>query len=129
MSRVYPTLLACAAAVVATGIAYGATPEGRIPVPDIRALLVAAIDAPDGSAQGVLSGPLADALTERFQGTSPIHVDITTQRRYAQEGCRRLNVRFWQEGVRLPGAQAPGRQTVDFSLDYCQDGRPPRSKS
>jgi hypothetical protein len=106
-----------------------AAAEDRLKVTDARPLLVAAIDAPDGRAQGVLTGPLADAISDRFRASSPIHVDVSTERRYAQEGCRRLKVSFWQEGVLLPRASAPRRQTVDFSLNYCRDGLPPRSLS
>jgi len=120
--------LACAAALAAAS-ASASQSEARIAVPDIRPLLVAAIDAPDGKAQGVLTGALANALTDRFKGTSAIHIDIATQRRYAQEGCRRLKVSFSQDGVQLPSSGVPSRRTVDFTFDYCRDGRPPRSLS
>lgn len=106
-----------------------ATAQQRLPVPDARPLLVAALAAPDGQAHGVLAGPLAEAITGRFKATSPILVDVSTLRRYAQPGCSRLNVRFWQDGVHQPGAAAPRRQTVDFGIDYCRDGLPPRSRS
>ena len=106
-----------------------ANAQERISVPDARPLLLAAIDAPDGRAHGVLSGPLADAITARFKATSPVYIDVSTERRYAQAGCRRLKVSFWQDGVQLPGAPAPPRQTIDFGLNYCRDGLPPRSLS
>ena len=35
-------------------------------------------------AQGVLVGDIADAITRRLQGTTPIYIDVTTERRYAQ---------------------------------------------
>jgi hypothetical protein len=106
-----------------------ANAQERIAVPDARPLLLAAIDAPDGRAHGVLSGAIADAITARFKATSPIYIDVSTERRYAQPGCRRLKVSFWQDGVQLPGAPAPRRQTIDFGLNYCRDGMPPRSLS
>ena len=96
---------------------------------DARPLLIAAIDAPTGEAHGMLVGEIADAVTQRFKGTSPIYIDVTTERRYAQPGCRRLNVRFWQDGVQLPGVPAPRRQTIDFGINYCRDGQPPKSLS
>jgi hypothetical protein len=34
---------------------------------------------------------------------------------------------FWQDGVLLPGASSPRRQTIDFGINYCLDGQPPRS--
>ena len=106
-----------------------ASAQDRTPVQDARPLLIAAIDAPGGEAHGQLVGAIADAVTQRFKGTSPIYIDVTTVRRYAQPGCRRLNVRFWQDGVQLPDAPAPRRQTIDFGINYCRDGQPPKSLS
>ena len=110
-------------------IALDTAAQDRTPVQDARPLLVAAIDAPNGDAHGMLVGEIADAVTQRFKGTSPIYIDVTTERRYAQPGCRRLNVRFWQDGVQLPGVPAPRRQTIDFGINYCRDGQPPKSLS
>ncbi len=106
-----------------------ATAQERIAVPDARPLLLAAIDAPDGRAHGLLSGPMADAITARFKATSPVYIDVSTERRYAQAGCRRLKVTFWQDGVQLPGEPGPRRRTIDFGINYCRDGLPPRSLS
>lgn len=108
-------------------VAGPALAQQRVAVPDARQLLIAAIDAPDGRAHGLLSGQIADAITERFKATTPIHIDVSTERRYAQAGCRRLKVSFWQDGVQLPGVPAPRRQTIDFGIDYCRDGMPPKS--
>jgi hypothetical protein len=104
-----------------------ATAQERIAVPDARPLLLAAIDAPDGRAHGLLSGPMADAITARFKATSPVYIDVSTERRYAQRGCRRMKVSFWQDGVQLPGEPSPRRRTIDFGINYCRDGLPPRS--
>ena len=120
-------VLQCLVAI--TGAMFNASAQERIPVPDARLLLVAAIDAPSGEAHGMLVGEIADAVTQRFKGTSPIYIDVTTERRYAQAGCRRLKVRFWQDGVQLPGVPAPRRQTIDFGINYCRDGQPPKSLS
>ena len=105
------------------------TAQERLPVPDARPLLLAAIDAPDGRAHGVLSGPIANAITARFKATSPVYIDVSTERSYAQPGCRRLKVSFWQDGVQLPGEPGPRRRTIDFGINYCRDGLPPRSLS
>mgnify|MGYP000259328374 CR=1 FL=1 len=99
----------------------------RTPVADARPLMIAAIDSPAGVAHGVLAGDLADAITRRFQATSPIYIDVSTQRRYAQPGCSRLKVVFWQAGVLLPGAPAPRKQTIEMGINYCRDGLPPKS--
>ena len=103
--------------------------QDRTPVQDARSLLIAALDAPGGQASGVLVGEIAEAITRRFQGSSPIYIDVTTEKRYAQAGCARLKVRFWQDGVQLPGVPAPRRQTIDFGINYCRDGQPPKSLS
>ena len=115
------------AAAAMIGLAGAASAQQRVAVPDARQLLIAAIDAADGQAHGVLTGELADAITARFKSTTPIHIDVSTVKRYAQPGCRRLNVRFWQDGVQLPGAPAPRHQTIDFGINYCRDGQPPKS--
>jgi len=99
----------------------------RAPVPDPRPVMLAALQSVDGEAHGILIGEIADALTQRFAATSPIYIDVTTGKRYAQAGCARLKVSFWQDGVLLPGASSPRRQTIDFGINYCLDGRPPQS--
>ena len=90
-------------------------------------LMLGALQATDGQAHGVLTGEMADAITRRFGATSPILIDVTTEKHYAQPGCSRLKVTFWQDGVLLPGATTPRRQTMDFGINYCLDGRPPQS--
>lgn len=99
----------------------------RTPVPDARPLMLAAIQATDGEARGILTGDVADAITQRFGATSSIFIDVTTERRYQQPGCSRLKVLFWQEGVLLPGAKAARKQTMEFGINYCLDGLPPKS--
>lgn len=110
------------------GAASAQTPE-RMPVTDARPLLVAALDSSGGEAHGVLVGSLADAITLRFKATSPIYIDVSTAKRYRQDGCARFKVTFWQEGVSLPSAPAPRKQTIELGINYCRDGLPPRSLS
>jgi hypothetical protein len=118
------SLALCAATLCAgSSVASEATP--RVAVNDPKVLMLAAIDAPDGRAAGMLTGELADAITQRFSATSALFMDVTTLARYAQDGCRRLNVRFWQEGVRLAAGQAPNKQTIDIGINYCRNGQPP----
>jgi len=95
----------------------------------LRTLLVAAIDSPTGEAHGQISSDIAKMMSDRFRTTEPILIDITTERRYAQPGCRRLKIRFAQDGVVMPGASAPQNKTVDIGLNYCRDGLPPKSLS
>ncbi|MCM2337145.1 hypothetical protein [Hydrogenophaga pseudoflava] len=99
----------------------------RTPVPDARPVMLAALQSADGTAHGVLAGEIADAITKRFEATSPIYIDVSTERRYREPGCSRLKVLFWQEGVRLPEAKAPRKQTIEFGINYCATGLPPKS--
>ena len=101
----------------------------RTPVPDARPVLLAALQASDGRAHGVLTGALANAITQHFQASSPIYIDVSTEKRYRQAGCSRLKVVFWQDGVHLPAAATPRRQTIEFGINYCLDGLPPQSLS
>jgi hypothetical protein len=107
--------------------AQGSSP--RMPVDDVRVLLISAIDSPTGQAQGVLTGQMAGLITDRFRASGPILIDVTTERRYRQPGCSRLKLSFSQDGVNLPGASGPERMTVDIGLNYCRDGTPPKSLS
>ncbi|MBE0547794.1 MAG: hypothetical protein IH627_09100 [Rubrivivax sp.] len=115
--------------VITAALMSNAAAQERKPVQDARPLLIAAIEAPDGQSRGLLVGEIADAITRQFKGTSPIYIDVATERRYAQAGCSRLKVRFWQDGVQLPGVASPRRQTIDFGINYCLDGLPPKSLS
>lgn len=117
-------VLAMVALLCVLGMAHA---QHRVPVRDAKQLLISAIDSPVGQAQGVLVGEVAEAITQRFIGTTPIYIDVSTERRYAQAGCSRLRVSIWQEGVQLPGSPSPRRQVIDFGIDYCRDGRPPKS--
>lgn len=118
--------LPVAAGLIILAAATQAAAPDRIPVEDARPLLIAAIDAPSGEAHGVLVGQTAEAITKHFQSTAPITIDVTTEKRFRQAGCSRLKVLFAQEGVLLPGKSAPERRTIEFGINYCRDGLPPR---
>ncbi|MDR2260770.1 MAG: hypothetical protein LBE06_07560 [Azoarcus sp.] len=123
MNRVFR---AAALAVCALATPLRAEPA-RQEVEGAKPLMLAALRAEEGKAHGILVGEIAEAITQKFAATSPIYIDVSTLKRYRQPGCSRLNVTFWQEGVRLPRAHAPRRQTVEFGINYCLDGLPPKS--
>ena len=129
LSALLAVLLATLLATCMPLLSSAQAPEGRQPVEDLRVLMVAAIDSPSGEARGVFVGEMARMITDRFRATSPILVDVTTERRYKQPGCSRLKMTLAQEGVNLPGANAPRKQTFDIGLNYCRDGMPPKSLS
>jgi hypothetical protein len=119
-----------AAMLLATALWAGAAraeDTDRSPVQDARPVMLAALQSPDGTARGVLTGAIAEAITRRFEASSPIYIDVSTLKRYRQPGCARLNVAFRQEGVKLPGAASPRKQTIEFGINYCLDGQPPKS--
>lgn len=118
--------LACVLCLSAPA-AWAQSASTRVPVEDVRVLMVAAIDSPSGQAQGFLSGKQADAIARQFKASTPILIDVSTERRYQQPGCSRLKVTFSQEGLHLPGFTTPQRRTVDVGLNYCRDGKPPKS--
>jgi len=120
-------LIPAVALLAAVALPVFADDARRPPVSDARPVMLAALQASDGQAHGVLTGEMADAITKRFAAASPIYIDVTTEKRYSQPGCSRLKVTFWQDGVLLPGALSPRRQTMDFGINYCRDGRPPPS--
>lgn len=101
----------------------------RTAVSDARPVMLAAIQASNGESYGVLTGDVANAISQRFSATTPIFIDVTTERRYQQQGCSRLKVMFWQDGVLLPGAKTPRKQTMEFGINYCLDGLPPKTLS
>lgn len=99
----------------------------RTPVEQFAPLLRTALDSPDGTARGMLTGGPAAAISRQYQTSAPIHIDVSTIVRYRQQGCARLRVDVTQNGVRLNAAAAPGLQQLRFELNYCSDGLPPRS--
>ena len=123
---IHPIVLILA---LASAAGHAQTPMHRLSTDDVHLLLVAAINAMDGRSYGQLTGESARLVTEQFRASGPILVDVTTERRYRQEGCSRLKLVFTQEGVLLPGASRPQRRSVDIGLNYCLDGMPPKSLS
>jgi len=118
-------LAAAAATACVVSSSPGATSDVWV-VEDLRPLLVQAIDAPGGTSTGILAGPLAQVLRSRAISADPVRVDVTTLKAYREPGCKRLNVRFRQSNVRL-GSEPPADRELAFDLNYCRDGRPPRS--
>lgn len=99
----------------------------RTPVDQFAPLLRAALDAPGGTARGMLTGPLAVAISRQYRTEAPINIDVSTIVRYQQRGCARLRVDVAQDDVRVNAMAAPGTQQMRFELNYCSDGLPPRS--
>ncbi len=121
-------LLLCSLVLLAPHAARAqASDAGRLPVGDVRTLMVSAIDARDGTARGILTGIDAQNITKMFQASGPILVDVTTVKRYSEAGCSRLRVLFSQDGVHVSEKGPPSRKQVAFGINFCRDGKPPKS--
>ena len=89
-----------------------------------KALLMQALNAPDGKAKGVIEGQEADKIHAVTGASYPVKAEVSTIRKFKQEGCSRLKLRLIQ-----PNAPTKDGKRVDFALDYelniCRDGSPP----
>ncbi len=63
-------------------------------VMNVKPLMLAAIDSPDGTAKGILVGPIAEKMHQVTRSREPVQVEVTTLKSFQKEGCKRLNVRL-----------------------------------
>jgi hypothetical protein len=89
------------------------------PSATVKQLLLMAIDAPDGKANGVMTDAIADRFRLATGSTLPVLVEVSTLKHFRQEGCRRLNLRIRQEGA------GKGQFGIDYGINLCRDGSPP----
>ena len=93
---------------------------------DLRAFLVAALQAPDGRSNGVLTGRVPALMASMFSTSAPLRVAVSTLRKYREPGCARLDVKFSQAAVIASKDAAPVEKRFAVQLNYCLDGRPPK---
>jgi len=90
----------------------------------VKALLMQALSAVDGKASSIVQGKEADAIHTATGSTDPIRAEVSTLKRFKQEGCSRLAVKLIQ-----PNTPTKQGGKVDFALNYelniCRDGKPP----
>ncbi|GLW61709.1 hypothetical protein Hthe01_20580 [Hydrogenophilus thermoluteolus] len=91
---------------------------------NIKPLLLQAIDAPDGRAEGEIVGPIADKFRETTKSNAPIMVEVMTIKSFNQEGCKRLNVRVSQANVPTKEGEKI-TFAADYGINLCRDGSPP----
>ena len=89
-----------------------------------KPLLLQAIDAPDGRAQGEIVGTIADKFRETTKSSAPVMAEVTTIKSFKQEGCKRLNVRLTQANVPTKDGKL-AEFAVNYELNLCRDGSPP----
>ena len=91
---------------------------------DLKQVLIAAIDAPDGRSDGELGGRMAEFFKGQTRSSAPVRVQVRTLRKFAEPGCARLKATLIQDdvptkdGQRIPFA-------VRYELNLCRDGQPP----
>jgi len=95
-----------------------------LPAADLKAHLLAALDAPAGRSDGELSGPMAELFQAQTRSSGSVRIQVRTLRKFALPGCARLEATLLQdevptrEGKRVPFA-------VRYELNLCRDGQPP----
>lgn len=115
-------LIILAAAIL---IAQPVSAQHRQPVESIKPLLLAAIT--QGKAHGLLQGPTAKLMRERFGATSPIEVDVVRLRPHVMPGCHRLSVKTTQAGVRE--GKGPAKEMVlAYEVNFCKNGQFPEEQ-
>jgi len=90
----------------------------------VKALLMQALDAPDGEAKGIVTGKEADAIHAATGASDPVRAEVSTIKKFNQDGCSRLAVRLVQ-----PNTPTKEGGKTDFALNYelnlCRNGLPP----
>jgi len=91
---------------------------------DLKQVLIAAIDAPDGRSDGDLGGRMAEFFKGQTRSSSPVRVQVRTLRKFAEVGCARLEATLIQDEVPTKdGKRIP--LVVRYELNLCRDGQPP----
>lgn len=112
-------VIACAAALACV-----ATLAKAAQYDSPKALLIQAIDAPDGKASGEIVGPVAERFRQATGSSAPVLADVSTIKSFQQEGCKRLQLRLRQGGVTGKDGKQ-GEVVFSYDLNLCRDGTPP----
>lgn len=90
----------------------------------VKTLLMQALNAPDGAAKGIVECKEADAIHAATGASDPVRAEVSTIKKFNQEGCSRLAVRLVQ-----PNTPTKEGGKTDFALNYelnlCRNGMPP----
>jgi hypothetical protein len=91
---------------------------------DLKQFLISAIDAPNGQADGELSGPMAEFFKAQTRSSAPVMVQVRTVKKFSAAGCARLQATLLQDAVPTrDGKVIPF--AVRYELNLCRDGQPP----
>ena len=90
----------------------------------VKALLMQALNAPDGAAKGIVMGKEADAIHAATGASDPVRAEVSTIKKFNQEGCSRLAVKLVQPNA---PTKAGGKAdlVLNYELNLCRNGMPP----
>ena len=91
----------------------------------VKALLVSALNSPDGTASGTVEGREVDYIHEKTGATDPVQAEVSTVKLFVNEpGCGRLALKLTQ-----PNMPTKDGKTENFFMKYelniCKDGTQP----
>lgn len=117
LGRALSPILVCAIA----GAADSAADVVRVPVSEVKPLLIAAVE--HGEAHGQMIGPGAEAVQRHFDTGTPIEIDVRRLHALPQTGCARLEVTTRQQAVMQQGKRSD--QVLTYQVSYCGSGKFP----
>ena len=94
----------------------------------VKALVMKALNSPNGRARGIVEGKVADKIHATTGSYDPLRAEVKTLKHHKEEGCSRLAVKLIQ-----PNTPTKQGTKTDFSLNYeldmCKHGMPPNGVS
>ncbi len=95
---------------------------------DWRGIVMQALNSPSGSAEVVLTGPLAEKTKAGLKTDADILLRVSTVATLPQPGCKRMEVLMYIPGKKFPTTDGGEHEfRSGFQLNVCPDGRPPES--
>lgn len=91
---------------------------------DLKQHLLTAIDTPNGMAEGMLDGSMAEFFKAQTRSSAPVIAKVRTLKRFPTAGCARLEATLIQEGVPTQQGNAIPF-AIRYEINLCRDGRPP----
>ena len=76
-----------------------------------------------GSAQGIVTGPIAEQFRRQFQATGALKVATSVEKDLPQADCKRVQFVWTQAGAITPNGRDDAVLTMHMNI--CADGSPP----
>lgn len=94
----------------------------------VKTLMLQALNSPDGASKGIVEGAVADKIHETTGAYDTVRAEVSTLKRYKEDGCSRLAVKLIQPNT--PTKEGPKTDfALNYELDLCKNGMPPSSVS